>query len=298
MELVEAKSCQCRPAVQVKNLSYTYPIEDFPALIDLSLTIAPGEFVAIIGENGSGKSSLCYALSGFIPHFFKGNVTGSIEVNGVHVLTSSLSELVQTVGLVFQNPLNQISGMKFTVRDEIAFGLENLGICQTEMDQIIRKVMVQTGIENLSERSPFELSGGQQQRLAIASILAMSPDILILDEPTSQLDPTGSWEIFSVIRDLCDQGITVIMAEHKIEAISEFADRVIVMQKGAIAMDGSPNDVLASPLLLENHLDITRFTLSAEKAQKIMLWPENRKLPVTINDAVQGFNHIRKKRAT
>src|SRR6266498_3266608 len=275
--------------VNLKNVTYKYPLTDSPALQNINLQVDEGEFVAIIGPNGAGKSTLCYTLAGFIPHFFKGELIGTIEVAGVETYTSSLNEWVLNVGLAFQNPFNQISGAKYTVFEELAFGLENIGIPRDEMKRRVVDAMKLTGISDLADRSPYSLSGGQQQRVALTSILVMQPKVLVLDEPTSQMDPIGTREVFSVIRTMAERGMTVILVEHKVEWIAQFADRVIALKDGQILLDGTPSEVLTSPLLQEKGFGISRYTSVARKAQETGLWKEA-KLPVTLDEAWKGFS--------
>jgi len=274
--------------VNLQNVTYKYPLTDSPVLQNISLQVNEGEFVAIIGPNGAGKSTLCYTLAGFVPHFFKGELTGIVEVAGIESQNSSLSEWVLNVGLAFQNPFNQISGAKYTVFEELAFGLENIGIPREEMKARAEEAMNLTGIRDLAERSPYSLSGGQQQRVALTSILVMQPKVLVLDEPTSQMDPVGTREVFGVIRKLAERGMTVILVEHKMEWIAQFADRVIALKGGQILLEGSPSEVLTSPLLPENRFGISRYTSAARKAQELGLWKKER-LPVTLDEAVKGF---------
>jgi len=265
-----------------------------PALQDINLQVEDGEFLALIGPNGAGKSTLCYTLAGFVPHFFKGELAGTVEVAGMESHNATLSEWVLNVGLAFQNPFNQISGAKYTVFEELAFGLENIGVPRQEMKRRVEDAMRLTGISDLAERSPYSLSGGQQQRVALTSILVMQPKVLVLDEPTSQMDPIGTREVFGVIRSLAEQGMTVILAEHKVEWIAEFADRVVALKDGAILLDGSPADVLTSPVLPEYGFGISRYTSVARRAQEIGFW-NGEKLPVTLEEAVDGFASLREK---
>jgi energy-coupling factor transport system ATP-binding protein len=275
--------------VKAQDLTYKYPLTERPALKNLSLTVEDGQFLAIIGPNGAGKSTLCYALSGFVPHFFKGELQGSLAILGKETLESELNEIILQVGLVFQNPFNQISGAKFTVYEELAFGLENLGVPRQEMPPRLDEVMRLTGIQDLAQRSPYSLSGGQQQRVALASILVMRPRLLVLDEPTSQLDPIGTREVLQVIKNMSNQGMTVVLAEHKIEWIAEYADRVVVLVDGEILMEGRPADVLSSPILPEKGVRVSRYTSTARQALEDGLWPADRRLPVTLEEAAQGF---------
>ncbi|MCC6261364.1 MAG: ABC transporter ATP-binding protein [Anaerolineales bacterium] len=274
--------------INIQNLTYQYPTAKAPVLQNINLQINEGEFVAVIGANGAGKSTLCYALAGFVPHFFKGEFSGVVEVNGIQSSQAALAEWVLNVGLAFQNPFNQISGAKYTVFEEIAFGLENIGVEREQMKSRIEAAMKLTGIAELADRSPYSLSGGQQQRVALTSILVMQPKLLVLDEPTSQMDPIGTREIFAVIRDLSNSGMTVVMAEHKMEWIANFADRVIALKDGQILLEGKPNEVLTSDVLAENGFGISRYTSTAREAQKRNLWKKD-SLPVTLEEAVEGF---------
>jgi energy-coupling factor transporter ATP-binding protein EcfA2 len=208
--------------------------------------------------------------------------------------TSTLSEWVLNVGLAFQNPFNQISGAKYTVFEELAFGLENIGVPPQEMITRVEEAMQLTGISDLADRSPYSLSGGQQQRVALTSILVMQPKVLVLDEPTSQMDPIGTREVFAVIRSMAERGMTVILAEHKMEWIAQFADRVIALKDGEILLDGSPSEVLTSPLLPEHGFGISRYTSVGRRAQELGLW-NGEKLPVTLEEAVEGFSSLREK---
>mgnify|MGYP001329926641 FL=1 len=274
--------------VTLQNVTYQYPLTQSPALQEIDLQINEGEFLAVVGPNGAGKSTLCYALAGFVPHFFKGDLTGEITVDGKKSSEATLDEWVMNVGLAFQNPFNQISGAKFTVFEELAFGLENIGVSCDEMKVRVEEAMALTGIRELADRSPYSLSGGQQQRVALTSILVMKPKLLVLDEPTSQMDPIGTREVFSVVRKMAEEGMTVVMVEHKVEWIANFADRVVALKDGRMLLEGKPNKVLTSDLLAENGFGISRYTSTAREAKKRGLWKKDG-LPVTLDEAVEGF---------
>jgi energy-coupling factor transport system ATP-binding protein len=275
--------------VNLQNVTYKYPLTDAPVLQNVNLQVNEGEFVAVIGPNGAGKSTLCYTVAGFVPHFFKGELTGTVEVAGMDSSKSSLPDWVLNVGLAFQNPFNQISGAKYTVFEEIAFGLENTGVPRDEMKGRVEDAMKLTGISDLADRSPYSLSGGQQQRVALTSILVMQPKVLVLDEPTSQMDPIGTREVFGVIRTMAEQGMTVILVEHKVEWIANFADRVVALHEGQIILDGKPAEVLTSDVLTDKGFGISRYTSVARKAKELGLW-KKKNLPITLGDAVEGFS--------
>jgi energy-coupling factor transporter ATP-binding protein EcfA2 len=198
-------------------------------------------------------------------------------------------DLAGLVGLVFQNPFNQISGARYTVRDEIAFGLENLGLPRAEIERRADAVIEETDLGELAERSPFALSGGQQQRVAIASIMAMQPQVLVLDEPTSQLDPRGTEEVFADLNTLAEEhGTTVVLVEHKLEWLAAHCDRVLALHEGRLVADGAPDEVLASEAMLDYGIGGTHYTLAARRAQQGGLVSGVRSLPVTLDEA-QGF---------
>lgn len=254
--------------IRLEDVSYKYPGTLVApgdkragwALRHIHLEIQPGELIGLIGQNGSGKSTLCLTLNGLIPHFFHGDLRGKVMIDGVNTLDVPLYKLITQVGVLFQNPFDQLTGVADTVLDEVAFGPENLGLAPTETLRRVNQSLAAVGISGLAARNPFQLSGGQQQRVALASVLAMEPRILVLDEPTSQLDPIGSDEVFDVIRGLHKQGYTIILTEHKIDALAELATRIIVMEQGTIVMDGAPGLVLGSPELSKHRVLPPRYT--------------------------------------
>jgi len=209
---------------------------------DVNLSIEKGEFAILTGPSGCGKTTFCRCLNGLIPNFYSGDLRGELEVSGVDVRGKSTAELATLVGFVFQNPENQLFSL--SVERDVAFGLENLGIPRDEALERVRWAMQVTGILHLRHKAPYELSGGQQQRAAIAGVLAMQPSIMVLDEPTSFLDPRSAEEIVAVIAKLNrDLKLTTLLVEHRLDIVSRYADRVIVMDKGRIELNGKPSDV-------------------------------------------------------
>ena len=276
--------------ITVEHLSYAYPLTAQAALWDISFSVPDGQFCALVGPNRAGKSTLCYALSGFIPHFYHGTIQGRVEVAGLDVGATPLGELAGTVGLVFQNPFNQITGARFSVRGEVAFGLESLGVARDEILARTDEALAMVGLEGLAERSPYELSGGQQQRLAIASVVVMRPKVLILDEPTSQLDPVGTKEVFASLATLARGGeMTVILVEHKLEWVASFADRVIALAGGRVIADDAPREALTSDAVASSRVGQTRYTLAARLAQERGLIDAGAALPVTLDQALDVF---------
>jgi cobalt transport protein ATP-binding subunit len=228
--------------IEVKGLSYSYPNAKKPALAGVNLSIGKGEFILLTGPSGCGKTTFCRTLNGLIPHFYSGSLEGEITVAGMETSEHGTSDLAQYVGLIFQNPDNQIFAL--TVEKDVAFGLENLGHERGRMIDEINWAMDQTGISHLRQRATHELSGGQKQRLAIASILAMRPDVVVLDEPTSFLDPLGAERIFRVMDALNkDYGMTIILVEHRVDLAAQYVDRVIVFDEGRVANDGPPSEI-------------------------------------------------------
>jgi energy-coupling factor transporter ATPase len=231
--------------IEAGNFTYTYPNSTKPAIDGISFAIDKGEFVILTGPSGCGKTTLCRCLNGLIPHFYHGALQGSIRVSGLDIENTQIHDLAKHVGLVFQNPENQLFAL--SVEKDVAFGLENLGVPRERMMKKVEWALKQAGIYDLRERAPHELSGGQQQRVAIAGILAMEPDIMVLDEPTSFLDPLGAKQIFEVIDELNKTlGVTVILVEHRLDLAARFATHTIIMDKGKIVLDGTPRSILDS----------------------------------------------------
>lgn len=239
-----------KPVIEIENLTFTYSTDEKPALKNVSLTIYEGEYVALLGLNGSGKTTLQLCLNGVIPNMIVGDKEGTVKIMGMDTEEFPTRELAKVIGMVFDNPEFQLSQM--SVAEEISLGLENLGVPTEEMHSIINDVLNTVGLSGMGERSPFELSGGQQQRLSIASALAMRPKILVMDEPTSNVDPIGKEEVFAVAARLNKENkMTVIMAEHEVEVMAAYADRIIVMDKGEVVFNGSPVEVFSNVEMLE-----------------------------------------------
>jgi len=231
--------------IEARELTYTYPIGEKPAFEDVNLKIKKGEFVIITGPSGCGKTTLCRCFNGLIPHFYGGKLEGEIIVCGLNVREHPTYEIAQHVGMVFQNPENQLFAL--SVEKDVAFGLENLGVPREEIRRRVDWALKITGTYDLRNRAPYELSGGQQQRVAIASVLAMNPEVIVLDEPTSFLDPMGAEQIFAVINRLNKElNKTIVLVEHRLDLISKYASRVVIMQNGRIVLDGDPRKVLVS----------------------------------------------------
>ncbi|MFN2354905.1 MAG: energy-coupling factor ABC transporter ATP-binding protein [Desulfopila sp.] len=275
-------------------LTYRYSGSEKPALNEVSIRIPAGEFIAVAGANNSGKSTLCYALAGVVPHLFHGKMGGRVLIDGTDNNDKTVSEIARHVGLVLQVPGSQMSGVRYTVFEEVAFGLENRGMPREKMRERVETVLSLLGLEEYATRSPFQLSGGQQQRLALATVLAVDPAILVLDEPTTFLDPQGAKLVFDILRQLQQHGKTIVIAEQRLDLIAEYADRVLAFDKGHLVMDGIPREVLTSPNMRSIKLNWTRYTQVADLARQQGLWPVDLPLSASLSETVDGFSHRRK----
>lgn len=275
--------------ISVENLSYNYISGNSFALKNINLKIRRGEFVVIMGPSGCGKSTLLYTFNGIIPHLFRGKMSGQVIVDGVDTKQSSISKLSQIVGMVFQNPETQI--VASTVLEEVAFGPENLNLSPEEIRERVNRALA---IARLGEKSDFattSLSGGEKQALAIASVLALQPKILALDEPTSMLDPAGAAMVSNMISELNKRlGLTVIAVDHRVEWAVNVADRLIVMDEGEIVIDDKPHNVFRMfdvvkrigfrpPQVTElfyklrdNGIAVNDFPISVEDAERLVRW--------------------------
>lgn len=236
--------------INIHGLSFFYNGSKEPALDSISLHIKEGEFVGVIGPTGAGKSTLTLCLNGVIPHFQQGDFYGEVKVDGKDTVENDCARIAYSVGSVFQDPDAQI--VSASVEEEIAFGLENLNTPRMEIASRIEESLEMTGISHLRHSSTTQLSGGQKQRVAIASAIALRPKILVLDEPTSELDPKGSLDIFNTLKKLnVEYGVTVIVVEQKMQLLTEYCSRLVVMKKGSILLDGPTRTVLTDQEMLE-----------------------------------------------
>lgn len=275
--------------IELVGVSYTYPDTEEPVLAGLDLSVGAGGVYGVVGASGAGKTTLAKTISGFIPHAEGGDLEGSVTVAGIAVADATLLDVVSKVGLVTQNPFNQITGARFSVEEEIAFGLENLGVSRPDMIERVDAILERFGLQELRTRSPYELSGGQQQLVAIASIMVMEPTILVMDEPTSQLDPGGTRLVFEVIDRVAAAGTTVVLFEHKLELLRDHADTLGVLAERRIVLAGAPRDVLADARLADWGVGSTRFTAAARAAVAAGLEPADAPLPVSLAEAVDYF---------
>lgn len=272
--------------ITVEGLSFKYRRAERYSLRDVSFTVKKGELVGIIGPSGSGKSTLCLTLNGIIPNSIKGDFKGDVVIRDprtgeeFNTRETPVPRLSTVVGLVLQNPESQLFNM--TVEEEIAFGLENLGLERNEILRRLRWALEVTGLKGLEKEFPPNLSGGQQQRLAIAAVLAMGPSILVLDEPTSQLDPVGRKEVLGLVSLLNrEHGMTVVLVEHHTDYILRYADRVMVMADGSMVMEGKPEEIAEEAeelrklgVKLPPVLEVSHELRKRELLDRVVLTPE------------------------
>ncbi len=236
--------------LEVENLTYFYPNESLPSLRDINLTINSGEFVLLVGGSGCGKSTLVKAIAGLVPEFYGGKIRGEIKLEGKDISKIQRKELVQRVGMVFQDPENQL--VMTNVEQELAFGLENLGLNNSLMKRRVLEAAGALSLGNFLGKNIHQLSGGVKQKVALGSILAMQPDLILLDEPTSQLDPVAGEEILTILRRLNEEnGITIILVEQRLERCFHLADRFLIMEQGKIICNTTNYDLI-SRWALEN----------------------------------------------
>lgn len=274
--------------VSLHDVRFTYAFTERPALDGVTLELEPGLLHGVVGMNASGKSTLCALIRGVVPHFHEGTLEGDVQVLGRDLSDWDPADLSQTIGCVFDNPFTQISGIKDTVFEEIAIGLENLGVPREAMIQRVKEVVERLGLQALIRKNPNELSGGQRQKVAFASIIAMDTDFIVIDEPTSQLDPEASEEIFGVIDQLRRHGKSVVLVEHKIDLLARYADSIVVMKEGRVVMHGPTRDVLTSDALLDANVpppEVTALARDLADAGKELPF-----MPITRSEAYQAIS--------
>jgi len=270
--------------IELKDVTYTYPLMKQPALKNITASFEHGKFYGVIGENAGGKTTLCNLIRGLIPHFYKGKLEGQALIEGEDIRTLDIDLLSTKIGYIFQNPFTQISGVRKTVFEEIALGLENLGMPREEMIEKVLHIAKLVHIENLLQNNPNALSGGQRQRVAFASIIAMDTDTFVIDEPTSQLDPEGTEGIFEIIHTLKEQGKTIILVEHKVDLLAEYADEILVLYKGELIAKGATKEMLSDVSLSEKGVLLPRTVMLNQKLTEKGITLDH--VPVTKDDCV------------
>ena len=275
-------------AIEVRDLSYRYEGSERDVLLDVNLEVEKGEFVLLTGASGCGKTTLCRCFNGLIPHFYSGDLRGEVYVAGLSVKDTPIHKLALKVGFVFQNPDSQLFSL--TVERDVAFGLENLGVDRDEMRLRVDWALKTVGMEKYRYAAPYELSGGQRQRVAIAAVLAMRPEIIVLDEPTAYLDPKTALKIFQLLDGLNKRmGLTVVLVEHRLDLVSRYASRLVVMNKGRIILDGKPSTLFHDELE-EYGINVPRLVRFFRKLEEMGY--EFGELPLTTDEAAEVIRRI------
>lgn len=269
--------------ITLKNVSYQYPLEEKEVVRNFTYCFEQGKVYGLIGENESGKTTLCNIIRGFIPELYRGKLKGEILINNRKISTFDSGELASVVGYSFQNPFVQISGVKDNVYEEIAYGMENIGVPREQMIKRVDELVKMFHLEELVDKNPYELSGGQKQRVALASMIALDPEVIIMDEPTSQLDPKSTEDIFEIVNILKKQGKTIILIEHKIDLVAEYCDSILLMYQGELVMHGEAKDVLTDPKVLEYGGQLPQIVLYFLQKGTV----KGNEIPLTVKKAVE-----------
>lgn len=276
--------------IKIKDFSFKYDDSETYALEGINMEIKKGAFLGIIGSSGAGKTTLTYAINGIIPHFYKGDFYGEILVNSQDTVDTQPAELARIIGSVFQDIDGQM--VASIVEDEILFGLENFGIPREEIPVRIDESLAATGISDLRFRTIASLSGGQKQKVAIAAIIALKPQILLLDEPTGELDPVSSRQIFEMLRILNEEhGITIIIVEQKIMLLCEFAKEILLLVDNKLQTHGTTTEILQQgDKLKELGINTPRIASLANKLKAKNLYTGE--VPTTIEEAKKMVGEI------
>jgi energy-coupling factor transporter ATP-binding protein EcfA2 len=252
------------PIIEVKGLTYSYPDAAAPTISGVNFIAEHGEFILVTGPSGCGKTTFCRCLNGLIPNSYGGTFLGTVVVDGSPTTNRPVYEVAQRVGLVFQNPENEL--FCTSVEREVAFGLENLAVPRDALRSRVDEALSLVGISHLSDKSPDELSGGEQQKVAVAALLAMKPKVLVLDEPTANLDPLSASAVMDVLTKInVESGVTVILVEHRLEMAVPHANRCVVFNEGEIVLDGHPREVLYSDSMESLGIGIPKVVQVAKK---------------------------------
>lgn len=272
------------PAVEMQNLEWKYANTREFALKGVTLAIEPNRFVGVVGPNEMGKTTLVSAIRGLIPHSVNGIYRGSVKVLGREVRTASSINLAALVGFVFADPESQFTAM--TVEEELVFGMENLGYTTAEIEERLDWAVRIAMLDDLLDKSPYDISGGQKQRVAIASVLAMNPPVLILDEPTSMIDPLGKDLIFDILRQLKEEGDrTIIVVEHNVEQLAQLADEMVLVYEGQVLRHAPTREFFEDPDFLSAHdVDVPQVTQLGARLRAAGWLPAERPLPLTIDE--------------
>lgn len=268
--------------IELQHINYRYPLTSDLTIKDLSLKVEPGEVLGLIGSNGSGKTTVCNIMRGFIPAFYKGELEGKVIFEDKPLDTSNLGRLAQKIGYAFQNPFTQITGVKYTIYDEIGYGLENLSVPREEANEKVEQVIKLLNLEKIRNQNPYDLSGGQKQMVALASVIVLDPELIILDEPTSQLDPSSTLAVYNIVKNLKKQGKTIIIVDHKVDLLAQVCDEIAVIQDGQLVVKGETHHVFSDEKVVAAGGQIPE--VSAFYLKK---YPKSKQVPVTVDEAYE-----------
>lgn len=275
--------------IKFSNFHFRYKGNEEYAVKNINLKIESNKFILLAGETGSGKTSLIRCMNGLIPQFYAGYYKGSVEISGKNTTETSISSLSEDIGIVFQNPENQLIAMN--VEHEIAFGLENLGFSRDIIKERIEEVVEITEIENIMDKAPFEISGGEQQRVAIASILVLEPKIIVLDEPTANLDPFFAQKIITLLKKIqIEKKITVIISEHRMDLIVPIVDDIILMKEGEVIAYDDKDTIISDDIFENLNINKPKIYSIFNKLKKRNLFGQN--IPISIRDAINLLKSI------
>ena len=276
--------------IKFKNFHFRYKGNDEYALKNINLEIGSNKFILLAGETGSGKTSLIRCMNGLIPQFYAGYYKGHVEISGKNTNETTISELSNDIGIVFQNPENQLITMN--VEHEIAFGLENLGISREIIREKIKEVVEITEIESIIDKAPFEISGGEQQRVAIASILVLEPRVIILDEPTANLDPLFARKILNLLKKIqVEKKITIIISEHRMDLILPLVDEIILMKESEILAHDTKDNIINTNTFENLNINKPKIYSIFNELKKRNRFQHD--LPVSIQDAINMLKTIK-----
>lgn len=272
--------------LEFHNFYFRYKKNKEYQLNEINLKIDENNFILLCGQTGSGKTTLIRCMNGLIPQFYPGFYRGSVEVLGKDTAEIPIADLSTEIGIVFQNPENQLISMN--VEHEIAFGMENLGVPREEMERRIKDVIKLTEIEHLLDKAPFELSGGEQQRVAIASILVLEPRVLVLDEPTALLDPSMAEKIIKLLKKIqIEKNMTIIISEHRMDLVVPYANEIILLDNARILEHGKRDEVLNSENFQRLNINKPVIYSVFTKLKSENLYKKN--IPASIDDAIKSF---------
>ncbi len=274
--------------IELQHINYRYPLTSDLTIKDLSLKVEPGEVLGVIGSNGSGKTTVCNIMRGFIPAFYKGELEGKVIFEDKPLDTSNLGRLAQKIGYAFQNPFTQITGVKYTVYDEIGYGLENLSVPREEANEKVEQIIKLLNLEKIRNQNPYDLSGGQKQMVALASVIVLDPELIILDEPTSQLDPSSTLAVYNIVKNLKKQGKTIIIVDHKVDLLAQVCDEIAVIQDGQLVVKGETHHVFSDEKVVAAGGQIPE--VSAFYLKK---YPKSKQVPVTVDEAYEMLKEAR-----